>query len=225
MFTYTAWPTIDDVYTLASSIQNVDPTKLDYRLSQGVLDAVSRDIQQKTRRQFIAATATRNFNGSGTGVLDVDEFVSVSAVTILGYTAATPLTLTNWYAEDDNLYPKTRIDIYQGGPAAMGIGYYTAFPKGRMNIGVTANWGYASTIPADLWMAHAEESAARLCALVIVNPTGRLKSWREGDATSESYELDLPGDVAGWHNRYLSTVYGYVSPKVNTPPMRKAVMI
>lgn len=226
-FVYTAWPTINDVMTLAGTVPNVDPTPVQPMITQAILDAVSREIQQKTKRQFVASAAgvVRYFDGSGTGEQIIDEYVTITAINLVSFSGATPITLENYYAEDDNLYPKTRLAIFQGGPPSYGLGYYSIFPAGRKNIGVTATWGYGATIPADLWMAHMEESSARLSALVVANPEGRLQQVTVADAISEKYELKMPGEATGWHERFGETVHCYVNPKVHTPPSRKAIMI
>ncbi len=208
---YAAWPTISDVQdrldmagiTLRTSSRVSAPT---YR--QRVLDAVTAEVTKRTHRTFVPVTETRYFDGSGTGVQEVDEIVTLTSVAVMGWVSGSPLTLDNVYLRQDKTYPHTLIEITQGIlPAA--VLYFDAFPAGRQNIKVVGSWGYAATIPADLWESVAEETAARLAAESVFDPDGRLESWREADGTTEKYVLQLVGEAAEWHPRFVDRVKDY----------------
>lgn len=230
---YTAWPTATNVLGLAETVQGIDLSSVSDDVVDRIISAVARSIVQKTKRQFVvdrddegdAVETTRYFDGSGTGEQRVDEYVSISAVGLMSFSGASPATVENYYTPSDNNFPHTRIQIFHGGPPGWGAGYYTTFPEGRGNLSVTGVWGYAEEIPADLWQAHCEECAGRIAALTIATVDGRTKSYTVGNALTESFDLTLPGDTAGWHDSATGVICSYVNPNVHSPTILKPRMI
>lgn len=208
---YTAWPTLSDVQDTLDSAGIVVRSALGIAYRQRVLTAVTQEITKRTHRQFIAAQAVRFFDGSGTGVQEVDECVSLNTVSIIGYVASVPLEITTVYLRQDNTYANSLIEIYQSSIPAIPLIYLDRFPQGRQNIQVDAVWGYGATIPADLWESVAQECAARLASESIFNPSGRRQKW-EMEGVSSTYLLNLPGEAAGWHSRYEERVRSYTRP-------------
>lgn len=236
MADYTDFPTETDVVELVLTMPSMADTeakkKLVTLLAPLVVTAVTQHIIKETHRRFVltrdgagaAVDETRYFDGSGTGIQTVDEIVTLTSVSLVGWAGATPATLSNVYLEDDATYPKTRIAVYQGSLPGAGL-YLSAFPQGRKNVKVVGVWGYASTVPADLWLAHLQECAARVAADVLFNPSGRRKSYSVADAISETYLVQLPGEASGWHARFCDRVKAYTSPNVSCVGMRRAPMI
>jgi hypothetical protein len=236
MADYTIWPTEGDVIELLdvmpSLVDSVAKKKLVQLLAPIVVAAVTAQIAKETHRTFVltrdedgvAVEETRYFDGSGTGIQEVDEMVSLSEVTLVGWSGVTPATVSNVYLETDVTFPSTRLAVNQGGLPGAAL-YLAAFPKGRKNVGVTGVWGYASTVPADLWLAHLQECCARVAADVIFNPSGRKKSFSVADAISETYLVQLPGEASGWHARFTERVCHYTSPKVSVVRNSRPVMI
>src|SRR5579862_81866 len=86
---YTAWPTSDDVLArLQASGVTLRATDPAGRINQ-ILAAVTQEVAHETRRQFIADEdqSTRTFDGNGTAEMEIDEFVALGAVTVIGYQA------------------------------------------------------------------------------------------------------------------------------------------
>ena len=196
---YTNWCTPADVVNRLSEM-GYEASDIDRFVSgpriQIVIDAVARHIQQYTHRQFVPSSAeeARYYDGSGTGEMEIDEYVSFSSVEVIGYVeTAVVLQLSNVAERDDNTYPKTRIVIRRGTPTGTFV-YIDRFPKGRQNIIVTGIFGYNATIPADLWNAHEGDVAARIARRLISSPDGRVKSWEQG-GVKETYDMTDPGDI------------------------------
>lgn len=204
---YTAWPLASDVQELVASA-NVCPT-LDWAsdLVQVRLDAAVAELEQLTGRQFLAAEGLRYFDGSGTGVLVVDEYVSISAVQFYLVPELAGVNLLDFMQVTRNRYANTRIQIYQG-PANIPLGWYTRFPEGRSNVGVTATWGYAASIPPDVWQAVLAKAAAEIVDTNRVAARGALVSIRDDDV-SVGYSEQLPSVMAGWRQQFASVCKRY----------------
>lgn len=208
---YSAWPIEYDVMLGLLSLGIVtdasDPSQLRggaIRLTR-VVEEVPAEVLRRTHRQFIADTVDtlRYFDGSGTGVQEVDEMVSLTSITILGLPPpAQPFTLQNAYLEEQENYPKTRIAIYQSSLPGYGVNYLIGFPEGRRNIAVTGKFGYGVTIPADLWNVVLDEEVARIATDQVFSGSGRVANWKIGN-DSEAYDLRLPDEVTGARMRFL----------------------
>jgi len=85
--------------------------------------------------------------------------------------------------------------------------YEWIFPAGRSNIGITAVWGFAATIPADLWEACACEEARRLAAEAVYTP---LMERKVGDEM-ERYKLDS-AIATDWQAAYKTAIANYKRP-------------
>jgi len=208
-----AWPVQADI-DLKLAVAGITPrAEVTAAYYTQVVAAVAQQVTQITKRQFVAGSAgeIRYFDGSGTAEQDVDEYVDVTDVQILGYLGAPGTSLSVAYEPVDNLYPKTRIVIFQGSLPAIGRVWLDSFPAGRKNIKVTGTWGYGSTIPYDLWEAVVEEAASRIAAESLFNPSGRLGSWAERDVM-EKRDLTLPGEANSWHRHYLAALANYSKP-------------
>lgn len=223
---YTAWPVEDDVYALLDQV-GLNPTgdrRPDPDITSRLLAAVAAEITRRTHRQFVAASATRYFDGSGTGEQEVDEIITLASAGIVGLDGTASLELTNARLRTDNTYPNTIIEIFQTSLPALGFGTVNRFPQGRQNIEVTGTWGYGATIPADLWEAAAQEVAGRTAAQLLFQGDGRLSEWQEADVR-EKYLLQLPGEAAGWHGYFEDRVKAYTRPVDRNIRRWKAPMI
>lgn len=213
---YSAWPSPADVGILLASagivMKLLDP-EYTQRL-QDVLDAVTADIALSTHRQFIADTAdtTRNYDGSGTAQMEADEMVSLTSVSVIGLPGASSYTLGGAFLVQEQMRPQTRIILARGSSPAWATdgGWLPEpliFPNGRQNISVTGRFGYAATVPADLWQAAAAEAAYRAASEAIFDPAGRVSQWVEGEER-ESHALPESADTQ-WHSIFTRTVRQY----------------
>ncbi|HAM58331.1 MAG TPA: hypothetical protein DCQ64_24115 [Candidatus Rokubacteria bacterium] len=212
MATYTAWPTSDDVDASLADIgvtlraTGAQATALKARVKA----AVEAEVGTRTGRQWLADSvdAVRYFDGSGTQEQEVDEMISLTSVTVLGPPTETLETLSNVVLRTDQGLPYTRIIRLRGSIPGLQTDY--VFPVGRQNVGVTGKWGYAASIPADLWEAAAGEQAFRAAKRVGWRPTGRIKGRTIGD-TRVDY-ANVEAEVTGLHDQFEAAVARYTRP-------------
>lgn len=200
-YDYTDWPVLADVKALCLGA-HVDTTSSDFTMDdvtiQGVIDARAALIERLTQRQFVKGTAgeVRYFDGSGTGILYVDEYVDVSAIDIFYLPTATTVSVLNYVEVDQQPWCKEKIQILQGQPNA-NYGFFQYFPVGRANIKITGTWGYGDTIPTDVWTAVLQASAADVLMTNTLEAQGQIASWSDGDADTK-YSGRTIGESAGW---------------------------
>lgn len=217
----TAWPTPAEVLEKIAAAAVTLSASFTTAYIQGILDAVAQTVAIKTRRQFVAGSAgeIRYFHGSGTPEMEVDEFITVTLVRVLWLDAGgTGLTLSSAVALEENGLPNTRIVLARGSPPLIYGTLVDHFPEGRGNIEITGTWGYAATIPQDLWEAVRAEAAARLVDESLFRATGRLQAWHDDDV-SETYQLPggsgadpRPAVWTGWHRGFTAALRDYRRP-------------
>lgn len=192
---YTAWPIWDDVapHVQALGVDLERKIANPHTYYSQVIGAVAAEIETETKRQFVASTEVRLFSGSGTPVQNIDEVIDVSAVQVAGS------PVTDVAMEQQHGYPCTTLV------------WTSSFPEGRDNVEVEGTWGYGATIPVDLWVAAAEEAAARIAADAIFDPEGNVVSWSQGNV-SEKRSSCRPGDAAGIHQRFRAAIRRYTKP-------------
>lgn len=198
---YTAWPTATDVRNLigttnVSLSSGVSDTEISYKV-----DAAVQAITKQAQRQFLKGSTgeQRNFDGSGTGILIVDDYILISAITILTLPSYATISLQGYYAVTNNLFANNEIQIIQG-PATALYQYWSAFPVGRSNIQITGQWGYGATIPADVWGAVREKAAREIIMAQRHDQAGLIDSIKDGDSTvgysDKSFDSLFGGDKA-----------------------------
>lgn len=121
-----------------------------------LIHAATGFIERRTRRSLTLATATRYFDGTDKGYLIVDDFQSVSAVSLLNpdntawrtFTVATELR-----CEPYNQVPKYKLlivnTVTENPYRVIGASPYI-FPRGIANVSVTAVWGSYASVPPEL---------------------------------------------------------------------------
>jgi hypothetical protein len=215
---YSAWPTSNDVSSrLAAAGITLRGTAFTDRIPN-VITEVTDEVARRTLRQFIADTVdeTRIYSGNDTSELEIDEMVSLTAVSIIGYPLSPGYTLYNPFLVYEQGKPQTRIVVGAGSmPAWTTQGvimpYISIFPAGRQNIQVTGKFGFAPTIPTDLWNSVCGEISSRLTSEAIFNADGRVTSWKGGDETV-TLALDR-ADGLNWHSQYEAMVNLYKRPQ------------
>lgn len=200
-YTYTAWPTLTNVKDLIAGA-HVDTTASDWDVTDeyitGLILARAEQIKMLTSRQFVAGSSgeVRYFDGSGTGLLRIDEYVDVSEVAFFYVPGSAFLSITNFYEPDQKPWGKDKLQILQG-QANLNYAFLQRFPEGRGNIKVTGTWGYGSSIPPDVFLAVLEAAAADAMQANAMSAQGQAKKWVDGDA-AEEFTGDLLGIAAGW---------------------------
>lgn len=190
---YTVWPTVAQVQAKAKGLGLEIAEDMDMDYVQQVVDSVVAEIEQECRRNFVGVVETRYFDGSGRGEQEVDEYIDITAVEILGYFGSVAgMSLTDWWEPETKKHPKTRIQIYQGSQPTMTRIYVGSFPFGRSNIKVTGTWGYAPTIPANIWGAVLDYAACVLAAESMYSQSGGgfKAMWKEADVMEQVLLLD-----------------------------------
>jgi hypothetical protein len=216
---YAAWPILSDIMVVLDSLGVallVSGPELPERVCQ-VTDQVVAEVARCTQRQFVADTADtiRTYDGTGTAELEIDEFVSFTGAVAIGLQADPGYPLDNILPVVEQNKPMTRLLRGVGSlPAFPVAAVYqpvpTIFPAGRSNIQVTATFGFAPTIPQDLWQAVNGEIARRLVSESVYGASlGRIEL-KEGDiattwSTSSTSSIDLSAT-------YKATVTLYKRP-------------
>jgi len=211
--TYTAWPTSSEVLTATSVMGFTLPVAASADYVTEIVTALASEVTRDCKRTFIKETATRYFDGSGTGELEVDEYIDNSSIDIKSYFGSIAgLGLTDWWEVQRNIRPKNRIQIYQGSTPSLTRIWLGSFPPGRSNIKVTGDWGYAETIPIDLWQAVKKMAAVLLGLEVMLNGgKGFMSSWKEADVI-EQYMLLDPGRFTKYSSIFEKAKHRYRRP-------------
>lgn len=180
---YTAWPTHTDVSVKLASIGVTLPTAYNSAAVTLQLDSAIETVNRVTKRTWIAETADRYYSGNNTGRLEIDEYLTVNTVYLVSY-----LGLPSPTIEIDGINeveevgtPKTLIEIFSGSLPGYTRHYINRFVTGRSNIKVNAVWGYAETIPYDLWYAVLVRAGAKILKENAFNgiDAGYLIKWQE----------------------------------------------
>ena len=218
---YTGWPTADDVtarLARAGAVLKVTGGDAAAAIAAQIA-AVVADVDMRTTRQFIADAepVTRYYDGSGTAFLEVDEFVTFVSATAIGLNADPGYPLANIVPVYEQGKPQRLLTRGQGGlPAFQVAAVYqpvpTIFPAGRQNIQVVCNWGYAATIPANLWEDVACEVARRLIdesIFVMDTGTGGAGAVRQFGGGDEKILYSGSSDVTKWGARYEQSIKNF----------------
>lgn len=215
-YDYTALPTTDELDdVLASAGLSALSTSVAEDLQQAALDAAAKRMEKQTRRQFVAGSAgeVRWYDGSGTGRLEIDEYIDITAVDFVIFPNPSLVSATQFVEVEQQASPKTILQIFQG-QANYTTAYYPKFPEGRSNIKVTGQFGYDTSIPADVYLAIVYMAAAHLADTNTVSTGGGLllKSWVNADR-QETFETGAkPSDIAGWKDFAKETIKQYRRP-------------
>ncbi len=213
---YSAWPVVGDVQARLNAtgivlrgVSGDAAGGADTARIQAAIDEVEAEVGRRTLRQFVAdppgSPTTRSYDGSGTARLEIDEFVEMDGVSVVGLTGDTGYALADVSAIVEQGKPMWALTRLVGGtavfPAVESIFPLGAvFPVGRQNIVVTARFGYAESIPADLWHHVCGEMARRVAVEAIFQAGGRLQTQKAGDEAQTFTLGDI--DALGWQEPF-----------------------
>lgn len=215
--TYTDWPTATEIKAVVSAHNTTVGAAITDDIINRFRDAAVSELEKVTHIQFKKSTGqTRYYDGSGTGELEIDHYVTLTSVKILGYWGVgSSLTISSAVEVERNLFPKTRIYIYRTTLISNTTVLIDKFPMGRNNIEVVADFGYGATIPPDVFEAVCDRTAAKVLSAYIYNPIGMLTNWKEADV-AEAYEIPVVSTYTmlneGW--RHVLKSYRYPTSKV-----------
>jgi hypothetical protein len=213
---YSQWPVQADIQLLLTSTNvtlRVTGGSIAERFNRAIAE-VTQEVAKETHQQFLADTSdtTRIYDGSGTSELEVDPMVSFTGAVIIGLQSDPGFTLAGIQLANELNRPQTRLITATGSAPAwttdgVFVAYHQVFPVGRQNVKVTGKFGYAASIPQDLWEGVCQECAFRMTQEVLFRPTGRVAEQKAGDAMTR-YSLDR-ATITGWHERYRQAIDRY----------------
>lgn len=185
-------------YTSKGIIQRYLTTDIHSSFDSQISDwitAVTNWINNYTGKTFETASADKYYDGNGLKFLPVDTFVGSPTVTILNIDGTTDVVLTEGHANDYVTYPlneTAKDEIHLTANAR-----YTTFPKGIRRIKITADFGYASSVPKDI-----ELVATKLVAEIIREGLkgGKLDRVQLGDYEAQFKDIDEKADALGIYN-------------------------
>lgn len=200
-YVYTDFATLANLKDFLAGA-HIDTAASDFDVSddalQAILDAREENLKILTSRQFVPGSAgeIRYFDGTGHGFLRIDEYVDITAIDFFYVPGTAYVSAINFVEVDQKPWAKEKIQILQG-QANVNYGFFQRFPEGRSNIKVTGTWGYGSTIPPDVWLAHLQASAADVMQQNTLSAQGQTLKYIDGDA-SEQWTGEPIGISAGW---------------------------
>jgi hypothetical protein len=126
----------------------------------------------------------------------VSDYRSISAIQFYLTAGIGAVSLAQWQEVSVDAGPKNRIHIFAG-PAFASAGYYNNFPEGRSNVAITATWGYADSIPQDVWNSVAEAAAADIVDGLKITNGGVQTSIKDDDVTL-SFSQEMLSNLSRW---------------------------
>jgi len=186
----TVWPVAQDIKDIATAMGSALPSRITDTVINQCIDGAVRNIIQHTKRTWIPVNEKRYFDGSGTGEMEVDDFISLTTVNIIGIQSTVTAPLDNVSPVVRANFPNTRIQIYKGSIPFYNNQWITIFPIGRSNIEIDARWGYAESIPDDLWLCAAYQAVAMGLNFSTYNADGFLIKWTEADVAEVRNRYD-----------------------------------
>jgi hypothetical protein len=158
-----------------------------------IIAAVKAWIDRYTGKTFEAVSETRYYDSKGGTDILIDAFVGSPTVVILSENGSVASTLTEGSGSDYLTLPfnSTEKNIIR----LTGLGSYSRFPSGR-RLKVTANFGFSTTVPADVQLA-----ATKLAASLLQDGNqGIITSVRLGDYSATYATLDEKAEALGITN-------------------------
>jgi len=134
-------------YTTKQAIENYTLQKIADGFNAQLdawIESIEAYIEQQTGRIFIAGeeATTRLYDGDGTGVLLVDDFILEDDAEVEIKIDGEAIALEDVYFYPANSEKKNKI-VLDG----------LNFNRGKQNISITALWGYSKEVPADIVLA------------------------------------------------------------------------
>lgn len=182
--------------TVAEIQEEISTSASDTRI-QRLLNGACDLVETMTRREFFTSVETRYFDGNGKGYLQVDDFQigSISRIAFLNADRSTGYLLaTGNVATRGDEFPKrapyhNRIDILnytsENPYRIVGPSPYV-FPRGTMNVEITANWGTYAVLPDALQNIIRDLTISKL-----TRPQGGIRSMSVGGESLSFGDSDL----------------------------------
>lgn len=173
---------------------------------------VGRDGMGGTGRNFTPALDSRTYDGTGYSRLRVDDIVPGTALAVTVY--GSPITDVVLAVAHNRLgYNVLARPQYGAFGAFVQNTPYGIFPVGVQNIAVATTFGYAATVPADVYEAILGEVVSRCLSQGFVGIAGAGES-----VTMVDFEVNTSAGVSIWdqtapmatmHTNYLNCLERY----------------
>lgn len=208
---YTIWPAPADVRAMLATTNVALPSAVTNDLIQLRIDSAVQTLTKKTlNRQFLVTTEQRFFDGSGNGEMVIDEYRNITQIDLFLVPTMSVTSISQFFQVERAKTPRTRIQIYQG-PPNVPFGWFTYFPEGRANVGITGTWGYDDTIPADVWEAVLGKAAGDLLDVNRLSASGLQTDLKMLD-DSIKFDPRLLSMVSGWEGKFKAVCVTYRRP-------------
>jgi hypothetical protein len=208
---HAAYPTADDVLAfLEGAGLTVSDALQDFL--EDAAEAGQREFERRTGiKPFLAGTAATRYLDPPTRSRELVLPVPLAALTSVTYqptgSTATVYTLNTDYSAYPRNYavegvPITRLRFATNrwlDPLSIAF---------RGSLAILGQWGYATTIPSDAWLAMCALGAMHLSPQLGQALRNGLVRWSEKDR-SEQYEEGLETLAAGWEMRVARAVNSY----------------
>ena len=164
-----------------------------------------------TGRRFTPLVATKRFDGNGYPELSVPDIVPDTDLVVKVY--ETPIQQVFLKTHEEGL----GYNILAVRSPGVGFGfaepYLSVFPQGVQNISVTATWGYAATVPDDVFDAIRCEVAYRGMVTGVIGMDGVGVELQLDDFSMSTsvgaINWAVSSPVSVFHNTYLAVVKRY----------------
>ena len=223
-FDYTAYPTSANLVTFMSSAGITLPSAVTSDIQTLKLNAAISLLEHKTGRAFApTASTTRTFDGSGTGSMEIDEYIDITSILLYTLPSQSTVEMLNYVEVERVPFARTKVQVLQG-PANIPYGWYTYFPAGRSNVAITATWGYGSSIPAAVWNAVLCQAAAEIVDGARASLNGALIGLKDLDQDF-TWSDKLTSEVAGWRKAFVDTCATFRRPLSAVTRRKTSVLI
>lgn len=173
---------------------------------------VGRNNQGGTGRRFAPLATTKLYDGNGFQRLTIDDIVPGTSFSVSIYGSVSGQVLLEESPNGGLNVLAFPLNNYTVGIASSGY-YFYGFPIGVQNVAVTATFGYAASIPADIFEAIRCEVTSRALSQGFVDLAGAgeaIKIVDFEDNTSAGVSVwGLSSPLATMHTIYVDCVTRY----------------
>ena len=212
----TYWPTSEDLNNFLSAAGLTVSTSLELFLDTAV-SAARRDFEGPAGadRKMLGDTSdvARRYDPptDGQSLLFIADLASLTSVVYQpdGSSAETLTQNTDFWLEpyeaqsDSNRpAPYTRIRFARRWLQPLGTTL-------RRSIIITGKWGYATTLPDDVWLACLARAGWHLHATLAQSTSGGLVRWSDADASEQFGDSPLQALKDGWDGMFRTVAHSY----------------
>ena len=208
---YSAYPTSTDLQTYLATT-NLATAGLD--LDRAIAGSVAGFQEATGRLPFLAVSGTRLFDPpTGPGLmLDLRaDVVGISSIAINGQ--AQTEGEDYWVRPYNNDQIGKPFNLVEFSAYKWPLRWSFALPQWKQSISITANWGYSTTLPDDVWDALLQGGAYRVYQALALRVSGGLHSARVDDEelifSRDADTAPLAPEANAWKQTFNEAVLRY----------------